>query len=59
MSSGQAFRDHLHILDAIRAGDGEREAREMIAHLGSVLDAVKSSTQHRRGLGTVYNETSK
>lgn len=37
--SRRAHGDHLRILDAIRSGDGERAAREMAAHVDSVLDA--------------------
>jgi DNA-binding GntR family transcriptional regulator len=35
--SQRAFEDHLRILDAIRAGDGDRAAAEMAAHIDSVL----------------------
>ncbi len=35
--SQRAFEDHLRILNAIRAGDGDRAAAEMAAHIDSVL----------------------
>lgn len=36
--SERAYRDHLRILDAIRAGDPDRAASEMVAHIETVLN---------------------
>lgn len=36
--SQRAYRDHLRVLDAIRAGDGDRAQAEMIGHIETVLN---------------------
>jgi DNA-binding GntR family transcriptional regulator len=43
--SERAYGDHLRILAAIRAGDGERAAAEMAAHVESVLRSRDPATE--------------
>ncbi len=39
--SGRAWRDHCRILDAIRSGDAEKAAVEMVSHIDSVLNSER------------------